>query len=82
MLTIDSPKNGDRFFDNDSPITVSGSSEDGVNLTINGRFVLVRADGSFSTQLSLNGGDNKIEAVGRDRAGNETTVSLTVNYTP
>lgn len=81
-LTIDSPKNSDRFFDKDSPITVNGKSEDGVNLTINGRFVLVRSDGSFSTQLNLNGGDNKIEANASDRAGNETKVSLTVNYTP
>src|SRR3990172_2563629 len=46
-LTIDSPKNGDRFFDKDSPVTVSGKSEDGVDLTINGRFVLVKSDGSF-----------------------------------
>src|SRR3989338_384007 len=82
LLTIDSPKNGDRFFDKDSPITISGKSEDGVNLTINGRFVLVRSDGSFSLQLSLNGGDNKIEASAPDPAGNDTKVSLTVNYTP
>ncbi len=81
-LAINSPKNGDRFFDNDSPIEVSGQSEDGVNLTINGRFVLVKTDGSFSTQLNLSAGDNKIEALAYDRAGNETKVTLTVNYTP
>jgi len=81
-LTVEQPDNGKRFFDKDSPIIVSGKSETEANLTINGRFVLIKSDDSFSTQLSLTEGDNKIEITARDSAGNETKKTVTVNYTP
>lgn len=81
-LTVDSPSNGDRFFDKDSPITVKGISEAEADLRINGRFVMVASDGNFSTSLSLNEGDNQVEVVASDEAGNQTKVSMTVNYTP
>ena len=81
-LEIASPSEGQRFFDKDSPITITGSTEPDLNLSINNRFVLVKSDGSFSTTLSLSEGDNSIEAVVRDLAGNETKKSLKVNYTP
>ncbi|MFH0943401.1 MAG: hypothetical protein V1810_04485 [Candidatus Beckwithbacteria bacterium] len=81
-LEIFEPSEGERFFDQDNPITISGKTEPDLNLSINSRFVLVKNDGSFSTTLSLSEGDNPIEAVVRDLAGNETKKSLKVNYTP
>jgi len=81
-LSIDSPSDGDRFFDNDSPITVSGSTEEGVNLKINNYFVMVKSDGSYSTSVNLSDGDNEIEAIAIDEAGNKTRVAVKVNYTP
>lgn len=82
ILEITKPDQGQRFFDKDSPIIISGQSEAGVNLTINGRFVLVKDDASFSTSYNLSGGDNQLELVAIDAAGNETKKTLTVNYTP
>lgn len=81
-LTITQPDQGQRFFDKDNPITLSGQSETDINLTVNGRFVPVKDDGSFSLNYSLSEGDNQLELVARDIAGNETKKSLTVNYTP
>ena len=81
-LFIDSPKDGDRFFDNDNPITVTGSTEERVSLEVNNHFVMVKSDGSFSTSLNLSDGDNEIEAVSIDEAGNKTRVAIKVNYTP
>ena len=81
-LEVSRPEDGQRFFDKDSPITVAGNTEAGTNLTINNRFVLVKDDGSFSATQSLTAGDNQIEVVVRDDAGNETKKSLKVNYTP
>ncbi|MEA3355367.1 MAG: hypothetical protein U9Q63_02710 [Patescibacteria group bacterium] len=81
-LLIDNPKDGDRFFDSDSPITISGSTEEGVSLKINNHFVMVKNDGTYSTSLSLSEGDNDIEVIAIDKAGNETRVAVKVNYTP
>ena len=81
-LVITSPTDGDSFFDKDSPIIIEGETEADLNLSINSRFVLVKGDGSFSTTLSLSEGENVIEAVVRDLAGNETKKSLKINYTP
>jgi len=81
-LELSQPQDGQRFFDKDSPITITGKTEPGTDLTINNRFVLVKDDGSFSVTQSLNEGDNQIEVLVRDDAGNETKKSLKVNYTP
>ena len=81
-LEISSPGDGDEFFDTDSPITVEGKTENGVDLTINGRFVLVGANGGFAAKISLNEGDNQIEVVVKDKAENETRKTVTVKYSP
>ncbi|KKS80166.1 MAG: hypothetical protein UV54_C0014G0005 [Candidatus Beckwithbacteria bacterium GW2011_GWA2_43_10] len=81
-LTVSQPQDGQRFFDKDSPIAVAGETEPGTNLTINNRFVLVKDDGTFSLTQSLSSGDNQIEILVRDDAGNVTKQTLTVNYTP
>ncbi|MEK7513963.1 MAG: hypothetical protein AAB580_03680 [Patescibacteria group bacterium] len=81
-LEITKPKASDRFFDKDNPISAEGKSEEGANLTVNNHFVLVRSDGSFSTQISLTTGDNQLDFAAKDKAGNETKKIITVNYTP
>jgi bacillopeptidase F len=82
-LTVDQPSGGDKFFDKDSPVTVSGKTEEeGIDLTVNGRFVMVKSDGSWETKVELSEGDNQIEVVAKDKAGNETKEVVKVNYTP
>ncbi len=81
-LKVDQPEAGKRFFDADSPITVKGKTEAGAQLTLNGKFVTVGSDGNFSTRWPLSGGDNQLDFVARDRAGNETKLNVVVNYTP
>lgn len=81
-LNLDQPESGQSFFDADSPITVSGTTEPEARVTINGKFVRVDGDGAFSASWPLNPGDNQLDLVSTDRAGNITSQSLTVNYTP
>jgi bacillopeptidase F len=81
-LSLESPADGDRFFDNDNPISIKGSSEEGIGLRINGRFLRPNSDGSFEMSLGLSEGDNEIEVKAVDHAGNETVKKVTVNYTP
>jgi hypothetical protein len=81
-LEISQPQASDRFFDKDSPITAEGKTEENASLTVNNHFVLVKSDGSFSTAISLVSGDNQLDFVAKDKAGNETKKIVTVNYTP
>lgn len=81
-LTIGQPEPGQRFFDKDSPITLSGQTEVGTNLTINAKFVRVDSEGQFSIKWPLSEGDNQLDFLARDQASNETKKTLTVNYTP
>lgn len=80
-LTVESPKDGDEFFDNDSPITVSGSSEKEATIRVNNHMV-INNNGSFETKLELKDGDNQIDVEVVDKAGNKTLKTITVNYTP
>ncbi|MCL4389890.1 MAG: hypothetical protein M1484_01505 [Patescibacteria group bacterium] len=76
-LTVTSPKDGDKV--TDSPITLSGSTDPGDSVTVNGFVALVKDDGSFSYNLTLNDGDNKVKVIASDPAGNQTTQELTVS---
>ena len=82
QLTIEQPEAGKRFFDKESPVTISGQTEVGTNLTINAKFVRVDSEGRFSVKWPLSEGDNQLDFLARDKASNETKKTLTVNYTP
>lgn len=79
-IEITSPKDGDTV--KDSPVSISGKSDSGVTVTINDRLAIVRSDGSFTGNLSLSNGDNKVKVVITDRAGNQTTREITIKYQP
>jgi hypothetical protein len=81
-LKVDEPEAGKRFFDADSPITVNGKTEAGSQLTLNGKFISVDGDGNFSSRWPLAEGDNQLDFLARDQAGNETKLNVVVNYTP
>lgn len=81
-LTLETPSDGDKFFDNDNPITVKGKASEEAEVRLNGRFIRTSADGSFETTLSLSEGDNQIEVVALDEAGNQSKETRTVKYQP
>jgi hypothetical protein len=65
-------------FTNHSPITVSGTTEPSVILTINGQPISVDASGLFTAFVPLSEGDNLITAQATDQAQNTTTITRTV----
>lgn len=85
-LSVTSPVEG--FITNQSSVTVSGITNDvtssPVILTVNGAFVQVYDDGTFSTTFSLVTGENEITVIATDGAGRSTTVTrtVTVDTTP
>lgn len=57
---------------------VKGKTDPGTQITVNDRFAIVSGDGSFSYQLNLSDGENKIKVVATDPAGNRTEKELKV----
>lgn len=62
-------------------VTVSGTTEAGATLVVNGIVVAVASDGTFSFELALHEGSNVVTANATDAAGNSRVVSLDVTYT-
>jgi len=81
-LTIDKPEENTTINDGTHKVLVNGITEDATKITINGRIVVMKTDGSFSYSMPLNDGENKLKITAHDPAGNETSVERTVTYTP
>ncbi|TMD56042.1 MAG: hypothetical protein E6I83_03165 [Chloroflexi bacterium] len=59
-------------------VIVSGTTEVGSTITVNGRMVVPAPDGGFTDSFTASAGSVPITIVARDRAGNETTQKVTV----
>lgn len=77
-ISIESPISGEEV--TTSPVTVSGMTEPGVTLTVNGVLVSVGTDGTFSFSLALEVGWNTITATAVDEAGNSASDLVSVGF--
>jgi len=77
-LTLTSPPDGTTT--NGPTITVSGSTEPGAQVTVNGIVAAVDSNGTFSLSLALRSGENVIVAKATDSSGNVATASFVVTY--
>lgn len=64
---------------NRTPLTVTGLTEAGATVSINGATVSVDAQGRFTTTVALSEGANSLSAAATDAVGNTTTVTRTVS---
>ncbi len=62
---------------NTKPVIISGKTEPGVTITINGR-TIANTNGTYVAQQTIVEGRNNIAIVSTDRAGNSTTTNKTV----
>lgn len=62
-------------------VTITGLTEPGVDLFVNGLGVPVAGDGTFGVQVALAEGPNTLRVTARDVAGNVATASVNVTYT-
>ncbi|MCJ7805112.1 Ig-like domain-containing protein [Patescibacteria group bacterium] len=82
-IDISSPSDGAKFYGNkQQQITISGKTSPDSSVTINDRIVGLQDDGSFSSSVFLNDGDNTFKIKVQDKAGNTAEKSITVNYSP
>lgn len=72
MLTVSTPSPA--FLTNNPVALVTGVSESGAAVTVNGASV---SSGSFSQSVTLTEGNNTVSVVAKDKAGNATTVNVT-----
>lgn len=79
-LEITSPSPNAAITGEKNTADVVGKAEEGSTVTINGRFVVIQNDGSFSYPYPLNEGDNTFMVVAVDAAGNQTIVERKVMY--
>lgn len=81
-LTVNSPTDGQQFSKDQNTITVSGTTDPGVRVTVNGFWAIVDQSNNFSYQLNLQNGGNDIKIEAVDLAGNKTDKEIKVNYSP
>jgi hypothetical protein len=60
--------------------TVEGKTEPGSKVTVNGETVTLSADGSFSAEVSLKAGGNKVTVQATDPAGNTASKTVDITY--
>lgn len=79
-LSIDVPADGQKFIKDQSTVNVSGKTDQGNSVTVDGFIAIINENGTYSYDLPLKNGDNKITVVSTDQAGNKEEKSITVNY--
>jgi hypothetical protein len=77
-LSIESPEDG--LVTETPTVTVSGLTEPGATLAVNGVYAVVDDSGDFSCVIALLDGENTITATATDASGNSAEASVDVTY--
>lgn len=80
-LDLSEPDDGKKVQE-DRKIKFVGKTEPGAKVFINGNQVIVDQGGNFSSDQSLNDGDNNFTIKALDSAQNSTEIPRAVNFTP
>lgn len=79
-LSISQPQDGQNISKSSSPsINVSGQTDIGAKVTVNGAWAIVDDQGRYNYLYTLQNGDNDIKVVATDAAGNQTTKEIHIH---
>lgn len=81
-LTVNSPSDGQSFSKDQNTVTVTGSTDADVKVTVNDFWAITDERNAFSYTLLLKPGENQIRIDAVDQAGNKAERNLKVIYTP
>lgn len=81
-LNVNEPEDGKIIQGGDKKVKVSGNTEVGSKLFINGSQIVVDKNGNFSMDLQINDGENIITIITMDPASNEIEIQRRVTYNP
>jgi len=79
-LTVDSPSDGQSFSKDQNTVNVTGKTDANTSVTVNGFWAIINESNTYSYNLPLQNGDNQIEVIAIDSAGNKTEKNLKVTY--
>lgn len=79
-LSIQAP--GEAMTISKDEIEVSGQTDPSAILTLNGQKIFLKADGSFTQQISLTPGLNTLEFIAKNKLGRETVVKRNIEVAP
>lgn len=77
-LEINTPKDGDTI--SKQEIQLEGKTDPNVTVSVNNRPVVVDYQGSFKKSFRLSEGENKLNFVAEDEAGNKKETTITIRY--
>ncbi len=80
ILELTAPADNASVTGDNNKILVSGKTEENASITINSRVVVVKGDYTFTYDFPLNEGENKLNIVATDLAGNTTTIERKATY--
>lgn len=82
-LEISAPADGSSYFGpKQKQLTITGKTDEGSKVQVNGRWVITNSDGSFSYVYSLSDNQNQLIITSEDEAGNKSEKVINVTYTP
>lgn len=81
-LVINEPGDNKIIQGSDKKVKVSGKTNSGVHVFVNGGQTIVDEGGNFSTDVVINEGDNTISIKAVDIASNSTEIQRNVKYNP
>ncbi len=81
-LVIFEPEDGKTIQGGDKKVKISGKTDPGSHIFINGTQAIVDSEGKFNTELPLNDGDNIIVIKSQDEAANSVEIERKAIYTP
>jgi len=81
-LEVSSPSDQASFKKEDKSVEIKGQTDANVTVTVNGFFAVTSENNSFSYVLQLHDGDNEVNILAVDNAGNKSEKTIKVNYSP
>jgi hypothetical protein len=82
-VKINAPKNDASFYgERQRLVNIAGQTEPSAEITINDHFVPLESSGRFFYSYRLSDGENNLAIKAKDEAGNETDISLKLNFSP
>lgn len=81
-LEISSPQNNQQFFDKDKEVNLEGKTDPNCLVTVNNHLAIIDSEGNFSIKIGLNSGENSLEVISQNEAGNKQQQKISVTYTP
>lgn len=81
VIHVESPENGaDIVAKKNQVLSITGNTEPGAKVYLNGRLIYAQNDGSFSSSYRLEEGENSLLFKAVDKAGNTSETELKVNF--